>query len=75
VTLASGLNAITQVIEPYVSVKATPYTDALTRPAMGIGLRALKRLMPSDRSRRTRSVHLPEMINSIQRGLLKSGPL
>jgi alcohol dehydrogenase class IV len=48
VTLASGLDAITQVIEPYVSVKATPYTDALTHPAIGIGLRALKRLMADE---------------------------
>jgi len=31
VTLASGLDAITQVIEPYVSHRATPYTDALAR--------------------------------------------
>jgi alcohol dehydrogenase class IV len=45
VTLASGLDAVTQVIEPFVSVKATPYTDALTRPAIGTGLRALIALM------------------------------
>jgi alcohol dehydrogenase class IV len=45
VTLASGLDAVTQVIEPYVSVKATPYTDALTRPAIGLGMTALMRLM------------------------------
>ena len=45
VTLASGLDAITQVIEPFVSSKATPYTDALSRPAIGLGLAALIRLM------------------------------
>ena len=28
VTLATGLDAVTQVIEPFVSLKATPYTDA-----------------------------------------------
>lgn len=44
VTLASGLDAVVQVIEPYVSNKATPYTDALTRPAITMGLRALIRL-------------------------------
>lgn len=44
VTLASGLDAVTQVIEPYVSVKATPYTDALVRPVIGVGLAALRRL-------------------------------
>jgi alcohol dehydrogenase class IV len=44
VTLASGLDAVTQVIEPFVSVKATPYTDAITAPAIGVGLAALQRL-------------------------------
>ncbi|MFN3993022.1 MAG: iron-containing alcohol dehydrogenase [Tabrizicola flagellatus] len=48
VTLASGLDAVTQVIEPYVSVKATPYTDALARPAIGPGLAALIRLMQDE---------------------------
>lgn len=44
VTLSSGLDAVTQVIEPFVSCKATPYTDALARPAIGLGLAALLRL-------------------------------
>ncbi|MDP3194352.1 iron-containing alcohol dehydrogenase [Tabrizicola sp.] len=48
VTLASGLDAVTQVIEPYVSVKATPYTDALARPAIGIGMVALMQLMQGE---------------------------
>ncbi|HEY6919498.1 MAG TPA: iron-containing alcohol dehydrogenase [Tabrizicola sp.] len=48
VTLASGLDAVTQVIEPYVSVKATPYTDALTRPAIGSGMAALMQLMQGE---------------------------
>jgi alcohol dehydrogenase class IV len=45
VTLASGLDAVTQVIEPFVSVKATPYSDILSGPAIGVGLAALRRLM------------------------------
>lgn len=48
VTLASGLDAVTQVIEPFVSVKASPYTDALARPAIATGLAALMRLMEVD---------------------------
>ncbi len=48
VTLASGLDALTQVIEPFVSLKATPYTDALTRPAIATGLQALMRLMQGE---------------------------
>jgi alcohol dehydrogenase class IV len=48
ITLASGLDAITQVIEPYVSIKATPYTDAITRAAIPMGLAALIRLMDAE---------------------------
>lgn len=44
-TLASGLDAVTQVIEPYLSARATPFTDALARPAIELGLRALVTLM------------------------------
>ena len=48
ITLASGLDAVTQVIEPYVSIKATPYTDALARPAIAIGMAALLRLVQGE---------------------------
>lgn len=48
VTLASGLDALVQVIEPYVSCKATPYTDALTLPVIAPGFAALRRLMEGD---------------------------
>jgi hypothetical protein len=45
VTLASGLDAVTQVIEPYLSCRATPFTDALCRDAIPRGLKALSCLM------------------------------
>lgn len=45
VTLASGLDAITQVIEPYVSTRANALTDALCRDAIPRGLAAIRRLM------------------------------
>lgn len=45
VTLASGLDALTQVIEPYLCNRATLYTDALCRAAIPQGIRALMRLM------------------------------
>lgn len=48
VTLASGLDALTQVIESYVSCKATPYSDAISRPAIAPGLAALMRLMKGE---------------------------
>lgn len=43
VTAATGLDALTQVIEPYVSHAATPFTDALCREAISRGAPALVR--------------------------------
>ena len=48
VTLASGIDAITQVIEPYLSSRANPFCDALAQPAIGKGLRALISLMETE---------------------------
>lgn len=48
ITLASGMDAICQVIESYVSSRATPFTDMLTRPAIAMGLTALHRLMMTE---------------------------
>jgi alcohol dehydrogenase class IV len=48
ITLASGLDAITQVIEPYVCTRANPLTDALCRAAIPVGLHALNRLMQGE---------------------------
>ena len=44
VTLASGLDAVTQVIEPYLSNRANALTDALCVTAIPMGLRALATL-------------------------------
>lgn len=48
VTLASGLDAVTQVIEPYLCTRANSYTDALCRAAIPKGLAALRRLMDGE---------------------------
>ncbi len=42
-TAATGLDALTQVIEPFVSRHANPLTDALCREAMGRVARSLRR--------------------------------
>jgi len=53
ITLACGLDAITQCIEPYLSKKRTPLTDALVEPVIPKALKALANLMqmesPDDR--------------------------
>lgn len=48
ITLASGLDAITQVIEPYICTRANPLTDALCRDAIPKGLAALQVLMAQE---------------------------
>ena len=48
VTLASGLDAVTQVIEPYLSSKANPLTDAICRDAIPKGLVALRQIMAAE---------------------------
>ncbi|MCW5852511.1 MAG: iron-containing alcohol dehydrogenase [Anaerolineae bacterium] len=40
-TASTGLDALTQLIEPYVSRRANPLTDALVMGALGRGARAL----------------------------------
>lgn len=48
VALTAALDAVTQVIEPYLSIKANPMTDALSRAAISTGLNALKDLVEHD---------------------------
>jgi hypothetical protein len=48
VTLASGLDAVVQVIEPYLCSRANPFTDALAVAAIPEGLSALKQLMAAE---------------------------
>jgi alcohol dehydrogenase class IV len=43
VTASSGLDALTQLIEPFVSVKANPLTDAICRAGMAHAARSLRR--------------------------------
>jgi alcohol dehydrogenase class IV len=43
ITASSGLDALTQLIEPFVSIKANPMTDALCREGMHHAARSLRR--------------------------------
>lgn len=48
VALCAGLDAVTQVIEPYLSIKANPMTDALCRAAIPVGLSVLRDVVEND---------------------------
>lgn len=50
ITLACGLDAITQCIEPYLSKKRTPVTDALVEAVIPKALTAIQRLMVTESS-------------------------
>jgi alcohol dehydrogenase class IV len=43
ITASTGLDALTQLIEPFVSIKANPMTDALCRAGIGHAARSLRR--------------------------------
>jgi alcohol dehydrogenase class IV len=43
ITASTGLDALTQLIEPFVSIKANPMTDAICREGMHHAARSLKR--------------------------------
>lgn len=57
VTLGSGLDAITQLIEPWLCTRANPFTDALCRAAIPRGIKALRTLM--EKSARTAAMRWP----------------
>lgn len=48
VALCAGLDALTQVIEPYLSAKANPMTDALCYAAISEDLRVLRDVVEKD---------------------------
>src|SRR5262249_19837495 len=54
ITASTGLDALTQLIEPYVSVRANPITDLFCRDGMRRAAAALPRLWedPTDREAR-----------------------
>ncbi|MFO7323458.1 MAG: iron-containing alcohol dehydrogenase [Chloroflexota bacterium] len=58
VTAMTGMDALTQVLEPFVSVKANPLTDALCREGMARAARSLRRAFeePTDAAREDMSL-------------------
>lgn len=55
VTASTGLDALTQLIEPYVSVRATPMTDALCLEGIERAARALPRVWRDGRDPEART--------------------
>lgn len=55
VTAATGLDALTQLIEPFVSIRANPMTDALCREGMELVRRSLRRAWHDGHDREARA--------------------
>jgi alcohol dehydrogenase class IV len=55
VTASSGLDALTQCLEPYVSPRGNPVTDAVAAEGLGRGARALRRAYEHGDDREARS--------------------
>jgi alcohol dehydrogenase class IV len=54
ITAATGLDALTQLIEPYVSSRANPVVDALCLDGMGKAAAAIRRVCANGRDREAR---------------------
>jgi alcohol dehydrogenase class IV len=54
ITAAAGMDALTQLIEPYLSVNANPLTDALALEGIGRVARSLRRAYQDGRDREAR---------------------
>jgi alcohol dehydrogenase class IV len=54
VTASTGLDALTQLIEPFVSVKANPMTDAICREGLRHAARSLRRAYENGGNREAR---------------------
>ena len=55
ITASTGLDALTQLIEPFVSVKANPMTDAICREGMRHAARSLRRAYETGAEREARA--------------------
>jgi alcohol dehydrogenase class IV len=55
ITATSGLDALTQLIEPFVSVKANPVTDAFCRAGIHYAARSLRRAYRNGADREARN--------------------
>lgn len=65
VTLACGLDAVTQCIEPYLSNKRSFLTDSLVEPVIPRALKALHRLMSQETSEDRDTLAYTSMIGGI----------
>ncbi|MFK7745159.1 MAG: iron-containing alcohol dehydrogenase [Roseobacter sp.] len=65
VTLSSGLDAITQVIEPYLCNKSNPMTDALCHDAIPKGLAAINHLAHGENEQARDAIAYTSMIGGM----------
>lgn len=65
VTLSSGFDAITQLVEPYLSHRANPMTDALVRQALPQGLEALSRLSKGEEKQARDGISLASLMGGL----------
>lgn len=65
VTLACGLDAVTQCIEPYLSNKRSFLTDSLVEPVIPRALKALHRLMSQETSEDRDTLAYTSMIGGV----------
>ena len=65
ITASTGLDALTQVIEPFVSVKANPLTDAFCREGMQRARRALRLAYTQDDPAARRDMALTSLLGGL----------
>lgn len=54
ITASTGLDALTQLIEPYVSIRANPFTDAICKEGMKVAAQSLENAYNDGKNRNAR---------------------
>jgi alcohol dehydrogenase class IV len=65
VTAGTGLDALSQLVEPYVSRKASPFVDPLCRDGIGLVARSLEQAFESDDASARENMSLAAMFSGL----------